>query len=442
MNLWSLLISELRCRWVNAAAAVAAVAIGVATVASALLFFQQFDNATEQQIAQLQAESALRIEQARQHAAIAAHELQDDYRRITKGMGFNVMVLPPDQNMEDWLRDDFGSVTMDESLAQRLADGKVLTINHLLPALVLRTHWPERQRDVILVGIRGQVATNNASANAPIIRPVPHGRLVLGHLLAANLSLRPNDTVRFHNTDYTVHAVYPPRGNKDDISIWIDLPVAQNLANLPGRINVIFALQCNCSTIDRVAEIENEVRSILGMPVHVVEFAGQALARAQARVRAAQAAEELVQQTSRQASQQTAELARARADIREQRSAYAAIALPAILLAVSIALAGTAMANVRKRRDEIGLLNAIGLTPGRILLLFSLRIIILALIGSALGLLIACLLAAPDARDHTMLTSLLLIALAAPLVAMLAGWLPAYLAARMDPAAALRGAQA
>ena len=80
-----------------------------------------------------------------------------------------------------------------------------------------------------------------------------------------------------------VQKIYPPRGTKDDITVWIDLLLAQDILGLPGRINLIQALECNCASIDRLAEIQQEISQVLGADVQVIELATQAIARAQAR---------------------------------------------------------------------------------------------------------------------------------------------------------------
>ena len=99
--------------------------------------------------------------------------------------------------------------------------------------------------------------------------------------------------------------------------------------------------------------------------------------------------------------------------------------------------------NVKDRRSEIGLLRTMGLGSRHILILFLGKAfcmgILAALTGTVLGYAIA--LSWSDVHRIASLfdPALLPLALiAAPLLALLASWIPAFLATQQDPAVVLR----
>ncbi|WP_462330027.1 ABC transporter permease, partial [Thiohalocapsa halophila] len=98
---------------------------------------------------------------------------------------------------------------------------------------------------------------------------------------------------------------------------------------------------------------------------------------------------------------------------------------------------------VGERRAEIGLLRALGAGRGQILALFLLEATVLALLGGALGFMIgaggAWLIGAlvPALPTRTAWDFVLLAELAAGLIGLAAGVLPAMRAAALDPVAAL-----
>jgi len=205
----------------------------------------------------------------------------------------------------------------------------------------------------------------------------------------------------------------------------------------PGLINGILALDCTCDTLDRLARIRPEIARILP-DTQIVEYASQALARAEARQRAA---------TEAQASLQREKEGRTR--LRQEREALAAVLVPVITAGSGVWLGLLALANVRERRDEIGILRALGLRSRQILLIFLGKAVVIGLAGAGLGYALGRGLGmwwreTPDAAAPTLgfwdVHLLALVLVAAPLLAALASWLPALIAAQQDPADVLREA--
>lgn len=425
MSLSHLVFREILHRKLSFSLAVVSVSVSVACLIAALAILQKHDARTDQIITAK--EVATRQEMAK---------LEDDYRKLTLKMGFNVLILPKDQNLGDLFADDFASKYMPEEYATRLAKSRVATINHVLPSLQQKVKWPEYERTVLLMGVRGEVYIQSKQQQ-PLLEPVAPGSMILGYELARSLPLKVGDKTKLMGREFTVAKVNAERGNKDDITVWINLPAAQELLDKRGLINGILALDCTCDTVDRLGRIRPEIARILP-DTQVIEYASQALARAEARQRAA---------TETQASIRREKEGRDK--LRGEREALAAVLVPVVIVGSSIWIGLLALANVRDRRGEIGILRALGLRSRQILLIFLSKAIVIGLTGACLGCIAgrgvgALWRDAPGAPPVPMalidLRSLLLALVAAPLLAALASWLPAMSAAQQDPAVVLREA--
>ena len=113
------------------------------------------------------------------------------------------------------------------------------------------------------------------------------------------------------------------------------------------------------------------------------------------------------------------------------------------LMLASLGIYGVISYSVTQRTQEIGIRMALGATQGRVQLAVLGKTLTLALIGIATGTvaslaianLIASLLFATPATDRPTFLSMILLLL---LVALLAGYIPARRASRIDPMIALR----
>ena len=123
------------------------------------------------------------------------------------------------------------------------------------------------------------------------------------------------------------------------------------------------------------------------------------------------------------------------------------------LLAASFGIINTLYMSVRERTREIGLMKAMGLSNGKIFQLFSIEAILIGVIGSILGILLASLAGAAlnnfatanflkglEGFELTKFTlqNNTIITVAIAIVSFLAGTLPARSASKKDPIEALR----
>lgn len=365
--------------------------------------------------------------------ALGAHQIQtntemvrleDEIRKSMKGLGFNIYIFPKDQEMSEVYSEGFASKTMPEEYVMKLANSDIVTVNHLLPTLTQKVDWPEQNRSVILIGIRGEIPIAERTSKDPLLDPVEPGQVILGYELHRGLGLKPGEKVQFHGKEFTVTATYGERGSKDDITVWMSLAEVQQLLEKPGEINAIQALECNCATIDRLGEIRAELMAILP-DTQIIETESTALARAEARNQAKATADATTVEARR----------------------FANILLPVVMLAGMSWIGLLALTNARERVTEIGILRAVGVRGRTILSAFLTRAAIAGVLGATLGL-AGFAAAFPALRTHLFHDQSLLDLmrpalwalplLVAPLLAAAAAWLPAMSAAQRDPADVLR----
>ncbi len=360
--------------------------------------------------------------------------MEDDYRKIMKELGYNLLIIPKGQELENFYADGYVSKLMPEEYVDRIAATDIVTIQHLLPSLEQKIRWPEQgNRTIILTGTRGEVPYLRRPLKEPILTAVPAGEIVLGYELWNSIDRAPGDKVTLLGRTFTVSECTPQRGSKDDITAWIDLAAAQEMLGFEDRINAIVALKCHCEG----HEIENVRAEVAGIlpDTQVIEIDNRVITRAQARDRAKATADSTL----------AAESA-SRARLREQRDAFAAWLVPLVILGSAVLVGVLTFNNVRERRTEIGILRAIGYRSAQILAVFLTKAAVLGITGAAAGYAAGFAVAAASNTGPVSGASasalfrpgiLLVVIVASPLLSAVASWLPALLAARQDPAAVL-----
>jgi len=420
MTIGRLILREIAHRKTGFALGLLSVSIAVAALACAMTLLRAHDIRTEQIVDAK--EAATRAEMAK---------MEDDYRKIMKDLGFNVLILPNDQNLADLYADDFASKYMPEEYVERLAKSDIVTIQHLLPSLQQKARWPEQgDRTVIVIGTRGEVPYAHRTVKSPILEPVAENTIILGYELHRGANAKEGDTIAFMGRNFKVAKCHPGRGNKDDITAWISLKEAQAIFNRPGQINGILALECVCAA-DSLEKIRAEIAGILP-DTQVIEFKSQVIARAEARRRAADTARDAIESEKRQ-----------RAKLRAEREGFAAMLVPMALIGCMAWIGLSALANVRERRTEIGVLRALGVRSVQIFSVFLGKAALIGILGGIAGYAAGFLAAAAwreagsvrSLFEPTLMTASIVLA---PVLAVIAAWLPALLAARQDPAEVLR----
>jgi hypothetical protein len=355
--------------------------------------------------------------------AKAGAGLEDAVRKITKGLGFNVIILPEDQDLNEMHLEGSLNKQMPEEYAHRLAESKIVTINHLLPTIMKKLTWPETGLPIVLYGTRGEIPIQHRDPKKPLLDTVPKGTMIIGHHVSQKLGLKEGDETTLLGHKFSLGKVHGERGNIDDATVWINLTEAQELLGMQNLIHAIQALECHCAG-DRISQIRVEIAGILP-GTQVLERGPPALARAEARDQARQSAE----------------------DASKRRERFAAVLAPLIWVGAAVWIGFLMLGNVRERRAEIGILRAIGFRSSQILLLFLGKAFLFGILGTLLGFVVGALAGAslgertagweslknPEVPIHFVLALGLAVALS-----VFASWIPALSAARQDPALVLQ----
>jgi hypothetical protein len=418
MSVWRLVIKEITGRKANFVSGLVAVTLAAAVLAGSMTILRLHDLRTERIVARKEQET-------RQRMAL----LEDDYRKIMKNLGFNLLIIPSNQKLSDFYADDAVSAYMPDTYATRLAEAMIVTIRHLLPSLQEKVLWPERKRTIILIGTRGEVPSLFRDAREPILVAVRKGHAVVGRQLAESLDLRAGDRITLFGRTFTVSQCNEERGSRDDISIWLDLTEAQGILGKPGRINAILALKCHCAG-NELANVRRDVASVLP-GVQVIEQGSKVLTRAEARDRASQEAADAL----------AAEVGNRR-QLRDELEKFSSILAPLVLLASALWVGLVFYTNVRERRSEIGILRALGARARTILRLFLTKALLMGCAGGLAGYVLGTSIGL--ARQGEIRVSFLdpqlflLTSCMAVVLSLAASWAPVYYAAQQEPAEVLR----
>ncbi len=430
MSIWRLIVKEIVHRRLNFVLATLGVVVAAGAVVGVLTLLRGHRIRVER-IAEAQAKKAGQI----------GFGLKDDARRITLNLGYNVLILHKDQDLGEFYTRGLVSRTFPESYADRLAQSDVVVVQHVLPSLHRRLEWPEKKKQIILIGVRGEIQRAHMDPKKPLIQPVPRGEMVVGRVLAEEAGLKVGQEVTLLGRRFKVRKIHQRRGDEDDYTAWINLHDAQELFDQPGRIDTILALSCFCANAS-LGSIQEQIGRVLP-ETRAIVLEHEAMIRQATRSAAGRRAEEFLalEKTARQTQ-------------RAEREALAAWVIPLVVVGGIVWVGLLALGNVRARRTEIGILRAMGVRSGQVFRLFLGRAVLVGAVGAVVGYLVGFGLAvAWDARETTegALASgpvgpaglfgpwlLVGVLLAAPLLSAAASLAPALLAAQEDPADILR----
>ena len=449
MTVWRLVIREICHRKLSFLMGVISVTTAVACLIGAQALLQADRVITEHLLAQKQSEVALAIAAREEVVKQAGADLEDAMRKHMLGLGFNILILPQAQSRSELLLNGM-TATMPESYVDKLGQSDIVTVNHLLPSVTRRVLWPEQDREVILIGTRGEVPIQHRESKKPLLEEVAEGKMVVGYEIGKELGLKVGDTVMFQKQELTISATHPARGSSDDVTVWINLRQAQEVLGMQNLINAILALECECAG-DRISAVRAEIEAILP-GTQVIEKYSQALARAEARSKAREAAASALDQEKESGHATLLREEKVRHELEQQHAGFAAVMVPLVLVGSAVTIFLLALANARQRTEEIGILRAIGLKSRQIILIFLAKATLVGCVGALLGMgfgfwggwsLSGLASNGLAWRQLFVAGDLLFTIVAAPFVAIvltgIASWVPAVLAARQDPALVLQG---
>ncbi len=425
MNVWRLAIREMRYRKLSAALGLVGVTTAIAVLVGTFLLLEASGNRTM---------ALLRQREAVLSADMAA--LDNEVRKAMLALGFTVTILPAREDLTQYHANGAATHSMPEEHAARLANSGTLTVRHMVPLLRRRIKWAETRWTIILTGTPDHVLLPDSAAQELTTRQVAPGQIVLGYELHRGLKLAEGRTVALLGKEFTVGDCLRERGTRDDITAWVTLREAQSLLDAEGRISEIRALRCRTDTID-MSELRAELQRVLP-GTQALSSVPEALAGVMARAGAARQVEAAAQrEREKQVTTQ------------RHRRQLALVSVGLAVTCCSALLGLLALANVRRRTSEIGILRSLGLCASQIFVLVLLRWVTIGLAGAIAGFGVGLAVAYGSAAGSSgnlasvfpwQRTAVLFLAgVAAALGATtLAGWFPAVLAVRQDPAAILQ----
>ena len=421
MTFQRLIFREIRYRRFGFWLSVSVVAIASAAVFISLLILRSFDLETQKILAAKEDETKEEMAQ-----------MKDGYRRDMKLLGFNLLILPEGQQLDDFYAEGYAAKDMPEDYVHRLSESNIVIVRHLLPSIERKIRWPEQgDRKIIVVGTRGEVPLKHRKPKEPIMVAVEPGTVVLGHELWRSLGLKAGDTIRLMGREFKVAKCHEERGSKDDVTLWLDLAEAQKMLDLKGRINGILALRCLCNN-SNLASVRKEVAEILPN-VSVLEFASESITREEVRHRAARVAERMLE----------AEVAH-RGQMRNKIENVAVWLIPLAILSAVATITFVSLSNTRLRTVEFATFHAIGFSSGQLLKLLLARTVLIGLLGAILGPIVGlalCLglswIQASDLGGLAIIFPMVVLCIIAPLLTAMASLPSIALVMRQDPATVL-----
>ncbi len=468
MNVFRILLAEIAFRKLNCVLSLFAIVVAVALFVAGPMLVEGYRQQTQSEVEKWQAlvdESEAGVNEIRAgmqkvEAETAAQlaELSDTTRKVTLGLGFNLLIVHKDTNMADFWASDYAAIDMPEEYVDRLAADMNLTlVTHIVAGLQERIEWERRK--VLLVGYSPEATQSHLRKKAPLGYQVAPGTVFLGHELAVDRKVGEKIEVPVVGSEtpktFEIAMLLPEQGSKEDISIIMHLSDAQEVLNKPGRVNQILALNCHCVE-SNMSKIRQQLETALP-EARVTEFRTRFLARAEQRSAVAASSENVLGQMRANLVEREkileerkailSEMAASRARIERLMVMLSDVITPLVVLAAAIWVGLLALANVRERRTEIGVLRALGKGSGTIITLFLGKAVLLGLAGGLVGFGLGTALgqgvgraaldfAAGQFRPRGDLLFCILVG--APLLSAIASYLPTLTAVLEDPAVVLR----
>lgn len=419
MSIWSMMLREIAYRKLNFLLGLAGISASIALLVGVLTGLQ-FHAARSDEI----------VSRKEQETQAVMAGLRSDLKQAMQRLGYNAIVLPKNQPLGDWYAEDYAANTMPESRAKQL-DGTRELVDRYLPRLRRKLKWEEKQWTILVVGVgQERVLDTSVGQAGPLPGAIPPGSCVVGYELHQALGLQRGEEIRVLGRAFRIDKCERELGTKDDISLWIPLADAQQLLNQSDAINEILIVE-HLSVWGDLAEVRRRMADVLP-DCQVVEIASETRARTHARVKVAEEAQAAVAQEKEKRALLEA----------ERRSAMTKL-VPLGFLACAAWIGILMYLNVRERAPEIGVLRAIGFRAGDVRSLVLSKAGVLGFAGGIAGFAFgtaAAMLLEVRGQSGTALgwrIALEQLGLAQAMgiaACVLGSWLPARIAAALDPA--------
>jgi len=334
--------------------------------------------------------------------------------RLMRDIGFNLRIIPEKTNMEKFWQAGFSEQTMPESHVYELASHGGISYAHLTAILQKKVNWQDRE--IFLTGIAPELSPPGKT-KTPMIFSIEQGNVYIGFEIAQSLGLRKGDIIDIFGKPFTVAQSLSESGSVDDTRIYAHLHDVQVLLNMESKINEIKALQCLCLVDNKNINSQEMLRDQLAkiLPdAKVIMIQNIASARESQRIMAER---------------------------------YFGFIIPFVVIVCMSWIGILAMLNVRERRQEIGIMRALGYGSNKIGALFLGKAVLIGLIGAVFGFGIGTGLALKFGPAIFKVTASMITPqikllywaiIVSPAVCALSVFIPSMIAVAQDPAITLR----
>jgi putative ABC transport system permease protein len=182
--------------------------------------------------------------------------LEKEVRKQADVLGAHLVVTP-----KGWCAYEQISVLTGEALPEAIPDEDVRKISSIkgvqaIPYLTQRTAF--RNQPVPVVGIlpREMKEFKKWKIEKGEYR-LDEGGVVIGHGIAQQFQLRANDVVTIRGKEFRVRGILAEVGNRDDLAVYLDLPVAQSLYRVGRKVSFVSVKVDDISQVDKyILEIQ------------------------------------------------------------------------------------------------------------------------------------------------------------------------------------------
>jgi ABC-type lipoprotein release transport system permease subunit len=343
---------------------------------------------------------------------------ENETRKIMREQGLNLYIFPKGTNLIDFYSAN-NTATFPEKYVDALAESKTFdAVRHLTGILQVKyPDWKDpngSSHRIILSGYKDEAMQRFLTPQETMGFDVAIGTVQVGALIARNIPA--NTPFIIHGTDgkiysYKIEKRFEEGRGIMDQGVSFNLEDLQQVLGLPGKINKIEALGCVCAD-GRIKNARKQVQAIFS-DLEVTELSNIADARENQRI---------------------------------MMNKYGAFIIPFVLLSCLLITGLLFYQNITARTCEIGLLKAMGTSTLNILFMVLAKAFILGLYGSILGFFLGSFVAEYFGKEIFRFTAVSIkpfwslfyfTILIFPLLWMLASWVPALIAARIDAAKTL-----
>jgi hypothetical protein len=161
---------------------------------------------------------------------------------IMKNMGHNLLILPEAADPGDFFLCTDRQIPFPDDVTVLMAAREELASKYYASILQRREKVGEAQ--VVITGIAPVHRGDETAEKAHRVADVPAGQARLGAEAARALRAAPGGDIVLRGKTFRVERILPVQGDLDDSRAYIPLAECQELLGMPGKINAILSFLC------------------------------------------------------------------------------------------------------------------------------------------------------------------------------------------------------